>query len=233
MNKYKRLISISAIFMIGLPIINNIVLVLIYNNINGDYMLSTLTNIIDTTISIMATFVMYVTLGLLINSLLRKNFTGFTSKPIFILYVISLLIIYVSDFIFASDIIGYVIYSMFVVLGDVVILAAALILCKKAVRRYKITQPKQLSFNGKIISMKNPLLRTLLLMTIVIFVYNFTFNTIDIVMLISQYGFPGNFGEVIYLIEPYLSYMIYAAAGYLTMYVISLFWYKFTSTSTE
>ena len=224
--KYKKLLIISAITMIGLPVLTNVIFTLIYQNIYGDVMYAAAANIIDVATSILKTFTLYVTLAILINSMLREKIRRYPSKLIFILYIVSLIIVYVSDFMMTKDIYSYFIYMIFVLLGDVVILIAAILTCKKTVRNHRISQPSQLSLRGKIISLRNPVLSILFIMTVVIFVYNFIFNTVETVLLISDYGFPGNSTEVMYLIEPYLSFIIYAVAGYLTMVAISAYWYK-------
>jgi len=228
--KYKKLLIISAIVMIGLPLLTNVVLTLIYSAIYGDIMYAVATNIIGVTASIVKTFTLYVTLAILINSLLRKKIRGYPSRLIFILYILSLIIVYISDFLMTKDTYAYFIYMLFVLAGDAVILLAAILTCKKTVRRYRISQPSQLSTKGKIISLKIPVLRALFIMTIVIFVYNFIFNTVETAILIAENGLPGNLTELMYLAEPYLSFIVYAVAGYLTMTAVSVFWYKQTLT---
>jgi hypothetical protein len=228
--KHRKLLIISIIAMVGLPLLTNVVLDIIYRAIYGDIIYATAANVISVANGILTTFTMYVTLAILVNSMLRDKIRGYPSTLIFILYIVSLLIVYVSDFIGVKDIYAYFIYMIFVLLGDALILVAAVLACKKTVRKHKISRPSQLSLDGKVISKTNPVLRVLLAMTIVIFAYNFIFQTVETVMLIAENGLPGNSTEVIYLLEPYLSFIIYAVAGYLTMVAISAFWYRKTVT---
>jgi hypothetical protein len=212
--------------MVGLPILTNVILTLIYNKIYGDIMYKTIADILEVSISILKTFTLYVTLAILINALLRKRMRRSPTVPIILLYIISVFITYLADFILTTNTYAYIVYLLFAVLGDAVIYFAALFICKKTVRKYQLTRPSQLSAKGKIISFANPMLRTLALMTIVIFGYNFIFSTIETVILITDVGFPINSTEVMFLIEPYISFIIYAVAGYLTMVAISVFWQK-------
>ena len=212
--------------MIGLPILANVILPLIYNKIYGDIMYKTIADILEVAISILKTFTLYVTLAILLNSLLRKRMRKSPTRPIVILYIASVLIAYIADFIITPNIYAFLVYLVFAVLSDAIIYVAAVVICKKTVREHQLTRPSQLSAKGKIISFKNPMLRTLALMTIVIFAYNFIFSTVETVMLITDVGFPVNLTEVIFLVEPFISFVIYAVAGYLTMAAISVFWQK-------
>lgn len=212
--------------MIGLPLFNNILLVSIHNAIYGDIMYKTLADVLDITINILSMFTFYLSLGMLINALLRKNILQNQSYIIIILYIISIIIVYVSDFIFAMNLISFTVFLILALAGDILIFITTLFVCNNTVRRYKITQSEKLSLNGKFISLKAPVLKTIFIMTIVIFAFNFISNTVETVLLIVDYGFPSNTTEILYLLEPYFSYIIYAVAGYLTMLVTSLFWSK-------
>lgn len=211
--------------MIGLPLFNNVLLASIHNVIYGDIMYKTFADVLEITISILSMVTFYLSLGMLINTLLRKNLPRNPSFLIIILYIISIIIVYISDFIFAKNLIAFTIFLILALAGDILIFISTLFVCNKTVRRYKITRPEKLSLNGKLISLKIPVLKTIFIMTIVIFAFNFVSNTVETIILITDYGFPSNTTEILYLLEPYLSFIIYAVAGYLTMLVTSVFWY--------
>jgi len=194
----KKIILLSIIIMIGMPFVINLSLTYIYTEIYGDIMLEGAANVLNIAIDILSSLTYILTIGLLINLLLKKSNIGI------ILYLISTVLIYglglLVTLITSSDLLQeHFVYIIPAVIADIVVLIAVIFICKLK------------------INLKKCILYSMIIVTVVGLIN----NLLETVMLFNVYGFPSNSTEILFIAEPYISLIIYGVVGYFTILLLS------------
>jgi len=184
--------------MIIMPLVVNFALSYLHSEIYGDVMLESVSNVLSVAIDILSSLTYILTIGLLINSLLRN------SNIAVILYLISTALIYglgliVTGLTSSGMLPGHFLYIIPSVVADILVLFAVIFICKR----------------------KFSLKKCILLSVSVIFAVGFINNLIETIILFTNYGFPSNASEFLFITEPYIGLIIYSFVGYFTIFLLS------------
>jgi len=184
--------------MIVMPFVINLALTWIYSEIYGDIMLETAANVLNVTIDILSSLTYILTIGLLINTLIRKSNTGV------ILYIISTVLIYglgllVTGITSSGVLQDHLVYIIPAMIADIVVLIAVIFIYKRK------------------INLKKCILSSIIVVTAIGFIN----NLIETVILFSVYGFPSNATEILFIAEPYITLVIYGVVGYFTILLMT------------
>ena len=216
--------------MVVLPVIVNFALTYIYSEIYGDIMMETAANILQMAIDILSSLTYILTIGLLINSLLRSKIYTALHSAVIIFYIISTFLIYgfgllvtwITSFGNLELVKENLLFIILPIIIDIVVLILIILICKSTVKQYKISKPIQLSADKKLFSLKHPLLRSIFFSVLIIFGVGFINNMLETILLFADYGFPSNMTEFLFISEPYINLIIYAVVGYFTILVLSV-----------
>jgi len=185
--------------MIVMPFIINFALTYIQTEIYGDVMMESVANVLSVVIDILSSLTYILTIGLVIILLRRRN------NIAIIFYIISTLLIYglgllVTGITAPRMLPEHLVYLIPSVITDVLVLIAVIIICKR-----KINLQKCIIFS-------------LLVITVIEFIN----NIIETYVLFNNYGYPSNWSEIFFILEPYLSLIVFAVVGYFTMLLLSV-----------
>jgi hypothetical protein len=196
---------------------------LLLSNIYGDIMLSTLSELVSGFITALDTLNLFLVFAVLVNSVVR--FGAKNSRDIILLCFIRIFIVY-SSYIaigaiittnFAATIEGNLIYCFTNALIDIMLLVGTLILCGFLRSKYLDENNTDITVR-KIFDRKNPLINIILWVTVLISAFLLSGCIITTVTDITTYGADDlNLSEVLYLVTPYIKWVIKTAFGYFVM----------------
>lgn len=220
----KHLNLLSIIGCVILPLISNFVLSLILSFISGDILLVGAANILSgfiTALNLVGLFFVY---AVLINSIIRfgyeksKKLVGFCVLRIAIIYTSYLAIGAIVTKNLAASFVGNLVTCLTNAVVDVMLLVGVLFLT--CFLRSKSLDENNTNITVKgFFSAKNPLIAISAWIVVLISAFLLSSCIIDTVVDVVSYGAEDlNSTEIIYLVTPYVSWLIKTVAGYCVMW---------------
>ncbi|MBR5322861.1 MAG: hypothetical protein IKU48_04890 [Clostridia bacterium] len=220
----KHLKLLMIIGCVILPIISNFVLSLILSFISGDILLVDAANFLSgfiTALNLVGLFFVY---AVLLNSIIRfgyeksKKLIGFCGLRIAIIYTSYLAIGTIITENLSASFTGNLITCFTNAVVDLMLLAGALFLA--CFLRSKYLDEKNTNITVKtFFAAKNPLISISTWVVVLISAFLLSGCVIDTIVDVVSYGASDlNSTEIIYLITPYVSWLIKTVAGYCVMW---------------
>ncbi len=219
----KRLTILCVICTVIVPLINNFGLSLVLSTISGDIMYETPAEILSYFVSALDTVNMFFVFAVLINSITRFGLGK--SKNIIALCVLRIIIVYASYLAMgaiittnlANTLKGNLYYFVTNAVIDIMLLIGAIVLI--IFIRAKFVDENNTNITvKKIFDLKNPLVSITLWITVLISAFLLSGCVINTISDISAYGADNlNAYEIIYLVIPYIKWLLKNIAGYLIM----------------
>ena len=223
MRKHINLICFLCTVIV--PLINNFVLSLVLSFISGDIMLVVWAEMLSYFVVALDTINLFLVFGVLVNSLIRFGSRG--SRRVISLCFVRIFIVYASYLTIGSIVTANplmmlksnLIYCVTNGAIDILLLAGTLFLV--LFLRSKFIEEKNTNIAlKKFIDIKNPLLVVTLWVTALISAFLLSGCVISTVSDIATYGANNlNATEVIYLVSPYIKWIIKTIFGYCVMWV--------------
>lgn len=137
------------------------------------------------------------------------------SPPVIYLSMILLDRIFYGSSVLTAQYISYCVTScLYELLRSVVLIAVALLLRRRADKR-------QRAYALELFSAKGRLSRVIVFSSLIIFLSLLLSNLTETLSLLAEYGGPVNTTELIYLVLPYPTTLVYSLLGYLLMYLVA------------
>lgn len=220
----KHLNLLAIIGCIVLPLISNFVLSLILSFISGDILLVSAANILGgfiTALNLVGLFFVY---GVLLNSIIRfgyeksKKLVGFCVLRIVIIYSSYLAIGAIVTENLAASFVCNLVTCLTNAVVDLMLLVGALFLACFLRSKYLDENNTNITVKG-FFSAKNPLIAISAWIVVLISAFLLSSCIIDTVVDIVSYGAKDlNSTEIVYLVTPYVSWLIKTIAGYCVMW---------------
>lgn len=220
----KHLNLLMIIGCILLPLISNFILSLILSFISGDILLVGVANFLGgfiTALNLVGLFFVY---AVLLNSIIRfgyeksKKLVGFCGIRIALIYTSYLAIGAIVTENFASSFLGNFITCLTNALVDVMLLAGTLFLTCFLRSKYLDENNTNITVKG-FFSKKNPLITISTWIVVLISAFLLSSCIIDTIVDVVSYGASDlTSTEIVYLVTPYVSWLIKTIAGYCVMW---------------
>ncbi len=220
----KHLNLLSLIGCVILPLISNFVLSLILSFISGDILLVGVANFLGgfiTALNLVGLFFVY---AVLLNSIIRfgyeksKKIIGFCFLRIAIIYSSYLVIGAIVTENLAASFVGNLVTCLTNAVVDVMLLVGALFLACFLRSKYLDENNTNITVKA-FFSAKNPLIAISAWIVVLISAFLLSSCIIDTIVDVVSYGASDlNSTEIVYLITPYVSWLIKTVAGYSVMW---------------
>lgn len=220
----KHIFLLALTGAVLITVINSFGLSLVLSLISGDIMMKVPAELLTYFVSALNLCGLFLTYGALVNSLIRYGFKD--SKNILILCLVRIVLIYVSYLLigaiatsnFAASFQGNLYYCLTNGLIDLMLLSGAAFLTLFLRSKYIYEKNTNISVKG-FFNFKNPLIAVSLWVVVLISAFLLSGCIINTVADITLYGAKDlNSTEVIYLITPYVEWVLKTAAGYTLMW---------------
>lgn len=220
----KHLNLLSVIGCIIIPLISNFALSLILSFISGDILLVSAANILSgfiTALNLVGLFFVY---AVLLNSIIRFGYEK--SQKLVGLCVLRIVIIYSSYLAIgaivtenlAASFLGNLITCLTNAVVDIMLLVGALFLACFLRSKYLDEKNTNITVKG-FFSFKNPLIAISSWIVVLISAFLLSSCIIDTIVDVVSYGANDlNSTEIVYLVTPYVSWIIKTVAGYCVMW---------------
>ena len=220
----KHIFLLALTGAVVITVINSFGLSLVLSLISGDIMLKVPAELLTYFVSALNVCGLFLTYGALVNSLIRFGFKG--SKSVLILCIVRIFLIYVSYLLigvivtsnFTASFGGNLYYCLVNGLIDLMLLCGSAALTLFLRSKYIYENNTNISVKG-FFNFKNPLISVSVWVVVLISAFLLSGCIINTVADVTLYGASNlNPTEVIYLVTPYVEWLLKTAVGYVLMW---------------